>query len=167
MVAPPTDTRPRAPRPRRSHDGAVHLTTELVATGGTTTGLRIPEDVVTALGGGNRPKVSATVNGHTWRTSIARMGGEFWLGVSGENRAAAGIAAGDAVELDVELDTAPRTVEVPDDLAAALAASPAARSAFDALSYSHQRQHVEAVLAAKAPETRARRVAGVITALAP
>lgn len=143
----------------------MHLSTELVATGGTTTGIRIPDDVVVALGGGNRPKVVATVNGHAWRTSIARMGGEFWLGASAEVRAAAGIAAGDAVELDVELDRAPRTVEVPDDLAAALAAAPAAKAAFDALSYSHQRQHVEAVLGAKAPETRARRVAAAIAKL--
>ena len=143
----------------------MHLSAELVATGGTTTGVRIPDDVVVALGGGSRPKVVATVNGHAWRTSIARMGGEFWLGASAEVRAAAGIAAGDAIELDVELDQAPRTVEVPDDLAAALAAAPAAKAAFDALSYSHQRQHVEAVLGAKAPETRARRVAAAIAKL--
>ena len=144
----------------------MHLSAELVATGGTTTGIRIPDDVVVALGGGNRPKVVATVNGHAWRTSIARMGGEFWLGASAEVRAAAGIAAGDAIELDVELDQAPRTVEVPDDFAAALGAAPAAKAAFDALSYSHQRQHVEAVLGAKAPETRARRVAAAIAKLA-
>ena len=144
----------------------MHLSAELVATGGTTTGIRIPDDAVAALGGGNRPKVVATVNGHAWRISIARMGGEFWLGASAEVRAAAGIAAGDAIELDVELDQAPRTVEVPDDLAAALAAAPAAKAAFDALSYSHQRQHVEAVLGAKAPETRARRVAAAIAKLA-
>lgn len=143
----------------------MHLSAELVATGGTTTGIRIPDDVVVALGGGNRPKVVATVNGHAWRTSIARMGGEFWLGASAEVRAAAGIAAGDAIELDVELDLAPRTVEVPDDLAAALAAAPAAKAAFDALSSSRQRQHVEAVLGAKAPETRARRVAAAIAKL--
>ena len=143
----------------------MHLSTELVATGGNTTGIRIPDEVVAELGGGNRPKVVATVNGHSWRTSIARMGGEFWLGASAEVRGAAGIAAGDAVELDLELDTAPRTVEVPDDLAAALAASPAAKAAFDALSYSHQRQHVEAIQVAKAPETRARRIAGAIEKL--
>jgi len=143
----------------------MHLSAELVATGGTTTGIRIPDDVVVALGGGNRPKVVATVNGHAWRTSIARMGGEFWLGASAEVRAAAGIAAGDAIELDVELDRAPRAVEVPDDLAAALAAAPVAKAAFDALSYSRQRQHVEAVLGAKASETRARRVATAIAKL--
>lgn len=143
----------------------MHLSTELVATGGNTTGIRIPDAAVTELGGGNRPKVVATVNGHSWRSSIARMGGEFWLGASADVRAATGIAAGDHLELDVELDTAPRTVVVPDDLAAALAADPAAKEAFDALSFSHQRQHVDAILAAKAPETRARRVAGAIEKL--
>lgn len=143
----------------------MHLVSELTATGGTTTGIRIPDGVVAELGGGNRPKVVATVNGHTWRTSIARMGGEFWLGVSAENRAAAGLTAGDAVQLDVELDSAPRTVEVPDDLAAALAAEPAAKAAFEALSYSQQRQHVLAVESAKKPETRARRVESVVGAL--
>lgn len=145
----------------------MHLTAELTATGGNTTGIRIPDDVVAELAVGNRPKVVATVNGHTWRTSIARMGGEFWLGVSADVRAAAGVAAGDTVELGFELDTAPRTVEVPDDLAAALASSPAAAAAWAALSYSHQRQHVLAIEDAKTPETRTRRVASAIAKLAP
>ncbi len=143
----------------------MHLTTELVATGGATTGIRVPDEAVAELGGGGRPKVVVTVNGHVWRGSIARMAGEFWLGVSAENRTAAGIAAGDTLEVDVRLDAAPRTVEVPDDLAAALAAAPAAKAAFDALSYSHQRQHVLAIEDAKTPETRARRVAATIAKL--
>ena len=140
----------------------MHLSTELTATGGTTTGIRIPEEAVAALGGGNRPKVVATVNGHTWRTSIARMSGAFWLGVSAENRAAAGLGAGDLLELDLELDAAPRAVDVPEDLAAALAADPLAKAAFDALPYSQQRQHVLALEEAKRPETRARRVTSTI-----
>jgi hypothetical protein len=167
MVAPPTDTCPSAPRVTASQDGPVHLTTELVASGGTTTGIRVPDDAVASLGGGNRPKVVTTVNGHMWRTSIARMGGQFWLGVSSEHRSAAGIAAGDTVEVDVELDTEARTVEVPDDLAAALVTSPTATTAWAALSYSHQRQHVLAIEDAKTPETRARRVAAALEALTP
>ncbi len=145
----------------------MHLSTELTATGGNTTGIRVPAEVVAELGGGSRPKVVATVNGHTWRSSIAPYNGEYWLGVSAANRAAAGIAAGDSVELDIELDTAPRTVEVPDDLASPLHASPAAKAAWDALSYSHQRQHIEAVAGAKTPETRVRRIAAVIAKLQP
>lgn len=143
----------------------MHLAAQLVATGGTTTGIRVPDEAVAELGGGRRPKVVVTVNGHVWRGSIARMAGEFWLGVSAENRTAAGIAAGDTLEVDVQLDAAPRTVEVPNDLAAALAAAPAAKAAFDALSYSHQRQHVLAIEDAKTPETRARRVAAAIAKL--
>ena len=167
MVAPATDTCPSAPHVTASQDGPVHLTTELVASGGTTTGIRVPDDAVASLGGGNHPKVVATVNGHSWRTSIARMGGEFWLGVGAEHRRAAGVAAGDTLEVDVELDTAPRAVEVPDELAAALVTSPTATKVWAALSYSHQRQHVLAIEDAKTPETRARRVAAALAALTP
>lgn len=145
----------------------MHLSAELTATGGNTTGIRIPAEAVAELGGGSRPKVVATVNGHTWRSSIAPYNGGHWLGVSAANRAAAGIAAGDRIELDVELDTAPRVIEVPDDLASALDASPAAKAAWDALSYSHQRAHVEAIADAKTPETRVRRIAAAIAKLQP
>ena len=144
----------------------MEFTTELEATGGTTTGFVVPDEVVDALGGGRRPRVVATVGGHSWRTSIASMGGRFLLGVSAAVRDAAGIAAGETHTVTVELDTAPRTVEVPEDLAAALAASPSAAAAWDGLSYSSQRQRVEAVLAARKPETRERRVAATIEKLA-
>ncbi|MGG5257386.1 YdeI/OmpD-associated family protein [Phycicoccus avicenniae] len=143
----------------------MEFTTELEATGGTTTGFVVPDEVVEGLGGGRRPKVAATVAGHTWRTSIASMGGRFLLGASAAVREAAGIAAGETHTVTVVLDDAPRTVEVPDDLAAALAAEPAAASAWAALTYSAQRRHAEAVLAAKKPETRARRVESVVAAL--
>ncbi len=118
-----------------------------------------------ALGAGRRPKVVATVDGHTWRTSIASMGGRFLLGASAAVREAAGIAAGETHTVTVEVDTAPRTVEVPDDLAAALAASPRPPPRGPGLSYSQQRQHAEAVLAAKKPETRERRVAAIVEKL--
>ncbi len=142
------------------------FTTELLATGGTTTGFEVPDMVVTQLGGGRRPKVLVTVEGHTWRTSIASMGGRFLLGASAAVRAATGIASGQSYTVHVELDTAPRTVEVPEDLAVALAASPTATSTWAGLSYSQQRQHAEAVLAAKKPETRARRVGTIVAGLA-
>ena len=104
----------------------MEFTAPLEATGGTTTGFVVPDALVDELGGGRRPKVVATVGGHSWRTSIAAMGGQFWLGVSAANRAEAGIAAGETHTVAVELDTAPRTVDVPDDLATALAAAPGA-----------------------------------------
>ncbi|MEQ1699516.1 MAG: DUF1905 domain-containing protein, partial [Ilumatobacteraceae bacterium] len=106
-----------------------------------------------------------TLNGHQWRSSVAVMGGQFLVGVSAENRAAAGVAAGDTITVGLELDTAERVVEVPADLAAALADNTAAAAAWAKLSYSHQRQHVLAIEGAKAAETRARRVAAAIAKL--
>ena len=141
------------------------FTTELEASGGTTTGFVVPDAVVDALGAGRRPKVAVTVNGHTWRTSIAPMGGRYLVGASAAVRAAAGIAAGETHTVTVEVDDTPRTVEVPDELAAALSASPTAAAAWAALSYSQQRRHVDPLAAAKAPETRARRVAATMAAL--
>ncbi len=143
----------------------VTLHTTLVATGGSTTGIEVPADVVASFGRGRRVPVVVTIGPHTFRGSIAGYRGGSWVGVSAENRTAAGIAAGDPVEVGLELDEAPRVVEVPPDLAAALAADPAAATAWAALSYSHQRQHVLAVEAAKAAATRARRVAAAITML--
>jgi hypothetical protein len=143
----------------------MEFTTVLEATGGTTTGFVVPESVVEALGGGRRPKVAATVNGHTWRTSIASMGGRFLLGASAAVREASGIAAGETHTVTVALDTAPRSVDVPDDLAAALAAAPRAAAAWEKLSHSNRRRYAEAVAAAKTPETRARRVASTVAEL--
>ncbi|MEO7447001.1 MAG: DUF1905 domain-containing protein, partial [Humibacillus sp.] len=90
----------------------MEFTTELVAMGGTTTGFVVPEEVVASLGAGRRPKVAATVGGHTWRTSIASIGGRFLLGASAAVRADAGLTAGETYLVTVELDTAPRTIEV-------------------------------------------------------
>jgi hypothetical protein len=138
----------------------------LQPTGRTSTGFVIPPDVVAALGGGKRPKVTVTINGATYRSSIAPMGGEFWLGVSAANRELTGTTAGEDYEIDLELDTAPRRIDPPADLADALAADPRSQAAFERLSYSRQRAHVESVTGAKRPDTRARRVAAVVEALA-
>ena len=127
--------------------------------GKTATGIPVPASVVEGLASGKRPPVTVTVGGHTYRSTIAPMGGAFYLPLSAEHRTAAGLAAGDSVDVVVELDTAPRTVDVPSDLAAALDADPAVRAAFDALSYSNQRRHVLAVEGAKTDETRQRRIA--------
>jgi hypothetical protein len=133
--------------------------------GKTATGIEVPDDVVAALGSGKRPAVTVTVNGHTWRSTVAVMGGKNLLGVSAENRAAAGVSAGDLLDVDVELDTAKREVEVPADLAAALKKNPAAKKAFAALSYSNQSRYVLAINGAKAEETRARRIAKTVEEL--
>ena len=131
---------------------------ELQRTGGNTTGFQVPDEIVAGLDGGGRPKVVATVNGYTFRSSIARMGGDYWLGVSVERRAAAGVEGGQVLDVDVELDTAPRAVEVPGDLRAALDAEPALRDFWDTVSYSNQRWHAEQLTSAKSAETRARRL---------
>jgi hypothetical protein len=143
----------------------VKLRAELQATGGNTTGFQIPDSTVDDLGGGGRPKVSVTVNGVTFRTSIARMGGQYWLGISAERRAAAGISAGDVLDLEIALDTAPREVELPDDLAAALAADAQAAEFWSTLSFSAKRWHTEQIAGAKTAQTRARRVERSISLL--
>lgn len=130
------------------------------------TGIVVPSEVVESLGSGRKPAVTVTINGYSYRSTVASMGGRFLLPVSAEVRAGAGVAAGDVVDVDVELDTAPREVEVPADLAAALAASPAAARAFAALSYSNQRRHVLSVEGAKTAETRERRIAKAVAELA-
>lgn len=133
--------------------------------GKSATGIVVPPEVVEGLGSSKKPKVTVTINGFRYPSTIASMGGRFLLPVSAEVRAGAKVAAGDTVDVDVELDTSVRTVEVPADLAKALKAAPTARTAFDALSYSNQRRHVLAVEGAKAAETRARRIAKVIDEL--
>ena len=133
--------------------------------GKTATGFEVPPQVVADLGSGKRPAVRVTINGYTYRSTVASMGGRFMLPLSAENRAAAGVAAGDEVDVDLELDTEPRTVAVPDDLQVALNAEPEAQRSFDGLSYSEQRRQVLSVTDAKTPETRTRRLQKVIDSL--
>jgi hypothetical protein len=139
---------------------------ELQRTGGNTTGFEVPQEIVDSLGGGGRPKVVATVNGFAWRSSIARMGGGYWLGVSAERRAAAGVDGGQVLDVSVELDTTERRVTVPEDFALALEGEPAAKAFFDGLSFSNRHWHVLQVEGAKTAETRARRVAKSVAMLA-
>jgi Domain of unknown function (DUF1905)/Bacteriocin-protection, YdeI or OmpD-Associated len=133
--------------------------------GKTATGINVPAEVVDALGGGRRPRVTVTINGHTYRSSVAVLGGRYMLGVSAENRAAAGIEGGQEVDVDLELDTAPRQVTVPPDFVSALAAAPAAQATFDGLSYSNKSWHVLQIDGAKSDETRQRRIAKSVEAL--
>jgi hypothetical protein len=125
----------------------------------------VPLEVAAAISDAKRPPVTVTVNGHEFRTRLMVYGGQPMVGVTKANRAAAGIAIGDAFEALIVLDTAPREVEVPPDLAEALAAEPAAGAAFDTLSFSHRREYVQWITEAKRPETRARRVSGAIDRL--
>jgi antitoxin component of MazEF toxin-antitoxin module len=139
--------------------------TTILQTGKSTTGIRVPDEVVEALGSGRRPAVKVAVNGYTYRSTVAVMGGAAMISLSAEHRAAAGLAGGEEVEVDLELGTAPREVTVPPDLAAALDAEPAARRTFDALSYSNKSWHVLQVTGAKTDETRQRRIVKSVAAL--
>jgi hypothetical protein len=132
--------------------------TTILSAGKTAAGIEVPPDVVEALGSGRKPPVRVTINGYTYRSSVATVSGAFMIGVSNDVRRAAGVAAGEEVDVELELDTAPREVEVPADLAAALDADPGARAAFDRLTYSNKRRIVEPIRDAKAPETRQRRI---------
>jgi len=126
--------------------------------GKTATGIEVPPEIVEALGSGKRPAVSVTINGHTYRSTVASMGGRYMLPLSAEHRESAGVAANDEVDVDVELDTKPREVVVPADFAAELDLNPKARQFFDKMSYSNQRWHVLSVEGAKTAETRKRRI---------
>jgi bacteriocin resistance YdeI/OmpD-like protein/uncharacterized protein DUF1905 len=139
--------------------------TRILQSGKTAMGFEVPPEAVDALAAGKRPPVRVTINGYTYRSSIAVLQGRFMIGVSAENRGPAGVTADDEVDVRLDLDMAPREVLIPSDLATALDAEPAARRTFDALSYSNKSWHTIQVAGAKAPETRARRIEKSIAAL--
>lgn len=150
--------------PSRVQNVLMRFSTALVQQGNNT-GIEVPADVVESLGGGKRPAVNVSVNGYEYRSTIAPMGGKFLISFSSDKRAATGLAGGDPIDVELSLDTEPRIVEPPADLAAALAASPAATTAWEALSPSAKKAHVTAVEGAKAADTRARRIDGIIAKL--
>lgn len=132
---------------------------------GNNTGIDVPADVVEALGAGKRPAVVVNVNGFEYRSTVAPMGGKFLIPFSAARRQESGIKGGDAIDVELSVDTAPRTVEVPGDLRDALDASPSVAAAWDKLSFSNRKAHVDAVAGAKAAETRARRIAAIVAKL--
>jgi hypothetical protein len=137
-----------------------------VLTGTTKVGIEVPPEIVESFGAGKKPAVRVTIGAHTYRSTIAVMGGKYMVGVSADNRAAAGVAGGDEVEVELELDTAPREVDVPADFAEALDARPEARKFFDGLSYSQRRWFVLGIEEAKKPETRTNRIEKAVDRLA-
>lgn len=138
---------------------------ELELAGKTATGLEIPAAVVDALGSGKKPPVTITIGSHTFRSTVASRGDRYLVGVSAENRALAGVTAGDELDVEIELDTTPREVTVPADLAAALDAEPECRRFFDGLSFSQKQRYVLPIEQAKQPATRQRRVEKALTML--
>lgn len=131
---------------------------------GNNTGIEVPPEVVEGLGGGTRAAVTVDVNGYVYSSTLGVMGGRHLIPFSSDKRKATGLAGGDPITVELTLDTAERTAEVPDDLAAALAEA-GVRAAFDALAPSVRKAHAGSVDGAKAPETRARRIAKIVSAL--
>lgn len=144
---------------------SVRFRTRIRTEGKTAMGFEVPPAAVEALGAGKRPPVTVTINGYTYRTTIAVLGGTYMIGVSSQHRGPAGVTGGGEVDVELELDMAPRVVDVPAELAAALDAEPAARATFEALSYSNKSWHVLQVTGTRNPETRARRVEKSVAAL--
>jgi hypothetical protein len=144
---------------------ATFMTTVLKDENVNATGLPVPAEAVAALGAKKKPPVKVTLSGYTYRSTVAAYGDVFMLPLSAEHRKAAGVNAGDQVEVTIELDLEPRTVDVPTDLAVALSQAPGASAAFDALAYSIRKEYVRQVETAKAQETRERRIAGIVAKL--
>jgi hypothetical protein len=138
--------------------------TKILAAGKTAAGIEVPEKVVTALGSSKRPPVRATINGYTYRSTVAVMGGKFMLGISNEVRKSAGVEAGQTVDIDLELDTEIREVPIPPDFAAALARDTKAKKFFDGLSYSKKLRLVIPI-DVKNVETRKERIKKTVEGL--
>ena len=130
-----------------------------------TSGIEIPPEVIEALGAGKKPPVKITIGDYSYRSTVAVMGGHYLVPLNQAHREASGLQGGDQVDITVELDTEPRTVDVPEDLAAALAARPGAREAFDKSSPSARKEFVRQVVEAKAQDTRERRIAAIVAKL--
>ena len=139
--------------------------TTILSAGGTTAGIKIPPEIVESLGSGKKPAVKVTINGKTYQSTVAVMGGDYMVGVSAENRKLTETKAGDEVDVTLELDSEPRVYELPEDLAAALAAKPGATEAFHASAPSKRKEFVRQVNDAKSQETRDRRIATIVANL--
>ncbi|AIQ55377.1 YdeI/OmpD-associated family protein [Paenibacillus sp. FSL R7-0331] len=139
--------------------------TTVILGGKTATGIPVPDEVIESLGQGKKPAVKVTVNGYTYASTVAVMGGQFMLPLSAENRKGAGVSAGDEIEVELVHDNEPREVSVPQDFAEALDLEPAARRFFDGLSYSGKRRFVLSIEDAKTAETRQRRITKAVQTL--
>jgi hypothetical protein len=143
----------------------IRFTATIKAAGKTATGIVVPDEIVARLGTSKRPAVRVTINGHTYRNTIASMGGVYMVGVSAQERVNTGVAAGDTVEVGLALDTNARTVDIPPDLAAALNNDARAAAFFDTISYSNKRWYTLWIESAKKAETRDARVTKAIDML--
>jgi hypothetical protein len=140
--------------------------TTLWSNGGNNVGIVVPEDVLVSFGRGKRVPVVVTIDGdYTYRNTVASMGGKYLISFNAATRSATGRGAGDEVEVRLDVDDAPRTVDVPPALAEAFRSHPAAGDRWAALSYSKQKAHALSIEGAKTDETRARRVQKTLDSL--
>lgn len=137
----------------------------IIRSNGNNTGIPVPEDVVLGFGVGKRVPLKVTIGKHTYRSSTATLRGEFMISLSAENRDKAGVSGGDKVEVTLELDTAPRDMELPKDFKKLLEANPKDKAVYETLSFSKKRAIVEPIGQAKTPETRQRRIEKALASL--
>ena len=143
----------------------IRFKTKILTAGKTATGIEVPADIIEALGSGKKPAVSVTLNGYTYRSTVAVMGGKFMVGVSADVRENASVKGGDTVTVNIELDSKPREVDVPVELKKALAKDANAKRTFEALSYSRKRLLIDPIARGKTAETRERNLAKALAAL--
>ena len=139
--------------------------TTLLQGGKTATGIKIPPEIIETLGAGKKPPIKVTINGFTYRSTVAVMGGDYMVGVSAENRLGAKVNGGDKIEVAIELDTEARELELPIEFKKELDKNAKAKKAFESLSYSKKRVHVQPIASAKTDETRQRNINKAITIL--
>jgi hypothetical protein len=152
------------PKAETESPRAIKFRTTLLQGDKTATGIQIPQEVIESLGPGRRPLVRVTINGYTYRNAVAVIDGNFMVGVSAENRQAAGVQGGDEVDVTIELDLEPRTVEMPKDFKVAMSRTGALK-AFEVLSPSMRKEYVRQVEEAKTQETRDRRISKIVSKL--
>jgi hypothetical protein len=144
---------------------AITFNTTIKGTPDGPAGIEVPPEVIAELGTSKKPPVKITLAGYTYRNTVAVMDGKFMVSLSKANREASGVKAGDTLDVTIEVDTEPRTVEVPEDLAEALAAKPGATEAFEKAAPSRKKEFVRQVEEAKSQETRERRIAKIVDSL--
>ncbi|KUM26462.1 hypothetical protein AU467_21205 [Mesorhizobium loti] len=144
--------------PTSTNAGPLHFRTKVLTAGKTATGIQIPDEVIDKLAAGRKPAVKVTINGFTYRSTVAVMNGRFMVGINAENRAKAKVVGGDTIDVGIELDTEIREVAVPADFQAVLVGNPKLKAVFDGLSYTKRRVIAEGIAGAKTTETRERRI---------
>lgn len=151
--------------PKSGKTAPITFKTILFQAGKTATGIVVPEEIVENMGAGKKPPVTITINGYTYRNTVAVMGGKFMVGVSAEHRQGAGVKGGEQIEVTIALDTEPRVAEVPEDLQRALDEDKTAASHFETLSYSKKRALILPLTDAKTEDTRKKRLEKTIETL--